>query len=449
MTNYRLAGRQLLWILLVLGLNCGWTYAAQPATTTVYPTGSFPLDVQNVQAAIDLGGTVFLKATSAVGQPTAFNFGPPDPVTGTGVMLTTDVRLLGEQIGPHRTTIQGGFLPVLGVVPVKTTIQGIDFDGPLDSAIVLVSSTGADIIANHIKGVIPFLLPFGFTETEGILVSGSNDPLNAITGQIRVTGNIIEMSSGDFTHGLQFDEVSADIEVSGNSVHFVQSTGVIQTYGILVFRSHRNGTVANNLVTMGPGDPAVYPSGIFVGGHAEAHYMIVGNTVITQHPNSDGMDIVGFGSSGPTRLAVVTGNHVLIHSLISTSGGIVFLGGVNHSLMVANKIEGTSGNAIQILGLSNALTADSNLALANDIARLSASDADVFFGPDSTNNLFAGQCNTYVDLGVGNRILCGVSSSGLAANAKSNPNRPSPIIDVLWDDIDRARFQAMRSRMSR
>jgi len=322
MTHYRLAERHLLWIVLMLGLNCGWTYVA--AATTVYPTGSFPLDVQNVQAAIDLGGTVRLKATNTAGQPTAFNFGPPDPVTGTGINLTTGVRMLGEQVGQHRTTIQGGYIPVLGLVPVKSTIQGIDFDGPLDAAIVLVSSSGADIIGNHVKEVIPFLLPFGFTETEGILVSGSNDPTNAITGRIRVTGNVIEMSSGDFTHGLQFDEVSADIDVSGNSVNFLQSNGVNQTLGILVFGSHRKATVANNVVIMGPGDPAVYPSGIFVDGHSEALYTIVGNTVITQHPNSDGIDVYGL-SAGPTQFVVVAGNHVLIHSMISTSGGIVFL----------------------------------------------------------------------------------------------------------------------------
>ena len=447
MTHYRLAERHLLWIVLMLGLNCGWTYVA--AATTVYPTGSFPLDVQNVQAAIDLGGTVRLKATNTAGQPTAFNFGPPDPVTGTGVMLTTGVRLLGEQVGPHRTTIQGGYVPILGFVPVKTTIQGIDFDGPLDAAIVLRSSTGSDIIGNHIKGVVPFLLPYGFTETEGILVSGFDDPMNAITGRIRVTGNIIEISAGDFTNGLQLDEVSADIEVSGNSVQFLQSTGVIQTNGILVFGSHRNATVAKNVVTMGPGDPAVYPSGIFVGGHPEARYTIVGNTVITQHPNSDGMDIVGFRSSGPTRFAIVAGNHVLIHSLISTSGGIVFFGGVNNSLIFANKIEGSSGNAIQILGLDSTLTADSNLALANDISQLSASDADVFFGPDSTNNLYAGHCNTYVDLGVGNRILCGVSVGGSSANAKPGGSRPWYTVDVLADTVGRARLEAMRSRMSR
>lgn len=447
MTDYKLAARRLLWIVLMLGLNCGWTYVAA-AATTVYPTGSFPTDVQNVQAAIDLGGTVRLKATNTAGQPTAFNFGPPDPVTGTGINLTTGVRLLGEQVGTYRTTIQGGYLPVLGLVPVKTTIQGIDFDGPLDAAIVIVSSTGADIIGNHIQGVIPFLLPFGFTETEGILVSGSNDPMNAITGRIRVTGNIIEISSGDFTHGLQFDEVSADLDVSGNSVHYLQSTGVVQAQGVLVFGSHRKATVANNVVVMGPGDPAVYPSGIFVDGHPEARYTIAGNTVITQHPNADGIDVLGV-SAGPTQFVVVAGNHVLIHSSSSTSGGIVFFGGVNNSLMFANKIEGTSGNAIQILGFNSTLTADSNLAVANDISQLSASDADVFFGPDSNNNLYAGHCNTYVDLGVGNRILCGVSASGSSANAKPGASRPWQSVGALADTVGRARLEAMRSRMSR
>jgi len=80
---------------------------------------------------------------------------------------------------------------------------------------------------------------------------------------------------------------------------------------------------------------------------------------------------------------------------------------------------------------------------------LSASDADVFFGPDSTNNLYAGHCNTYVDLGVGNRILCGVSVSGSSANAKADRSGPWQTVDVLADTVGRARLEAMRSRMSR
>ena len=74
----------------VFGAHFAWTDAAMPATTTVYPTGSFPLDMQNVQVAIDRGGTVILKATNAAGQPTPFDFGPPDPQVDGGVNLHTE-----------------------------------------------------------------------------------------------------------------------------------------------------------------------------------------------------------------------------------------------------------------------------------------------------------------------------------------------------------------------
>jgi len=438
------------WICAVVmfGLNGGWTYAAAPVTTTVYPTGSFPLDVQNVQAAIDRGGAVVLKATNAVGQPTAFDFGPADPQTGTGVNLTTDVSILGERFGPYATTIRGGFNSILGLVPVTSTIQGIDFEGPLVSPIALIRSTGADIVGNRIRGIVPLLLFFGFTEVEGIFVSGFDDPQNAITGRIRIADNTIEVSDGDFANGMQFDEVSADIEVSGNTVRFTESNGVIQTLGILVFRSHGKADVVNNLVTMGPGDPDAFPVGIFVGGHSEARYVIRGNTIITDHPNADGMDVVGLPFSGSSQGAVIEGNHIIMHSLISTSGGIAFAGAVRNSLMSANRIEGTSGNAIQVLGLGSTLTADSNHAVGNDISQLSASDGDVFFGPDSINNLFAGHCNTYADLGIGNRILCG-SAIDSAASATRIANRPRPMIDMLVDDIRRARLDAMRNRLAR
>jgi len=438
------------WICAVVmfGLNGGWTYAAAPVTTTVYPTGSFPLDVQNVQAAIDRGGTVILKATNTAGQLTAFDFGPPVPQTGTGVNLTTDVNVLGEQVGQYATTIKGGFAPILGLVPVKSTIQGIDFEGPLDSPIVLIRSTGADIVGNRIRGMVPLLLFFGFTEIEGIFVAGNDDPQNAITGRIRIADNVIEVSGGDFVNGMQFDEVSADIEVSGNTVQFLESDGVIQTVGILVFRSHGNADIVNNLVTMGPGDPDAFPLGIFVGGHAEARYMISRNTIITNHPNSDGMDVFGLSFSGSTQNAVIEGNHVVMHSLIPTSGGIALVGAVKNSLVSANHVEGTAGNSIQVLGLGSALTADSNRALGNDISQLSPLNGDVFFGSDSINNLFAGHCNTYVDLGIGNRILCG-SALGSAASATRIANRPRPMIDMLADDIRRARLDAMRNRLAR
>jgi hypothetical protein len=49
--------------------------------SVVYPTGLYPYDVTIVQAALDRGGTVLLKAVNVAGIPTPFNFG-----TGVGVV---------------------------------------------------------------------------------------------------------------------------------------------------------------------------------------------------------------------------------------------------------------------------------------------------------------------------------------------------------------------------
>jgi hypothetical protein len=443
----RLGWLKLICLAMLFGLNYGWTYAAPPVTTTVYPTGFFPLDVQNVQAAIDKGGTVILKATNAAGRPTAFNFGPPDPQVGGTALLTTDVSILGQQIGQFVTTIEGGYAPITGLLPVKSTIQGIHFEGPLLSAINLSRSTGADIVGNHISGIVPAQLSFA-TEIEGIFVSGFDDPQKAITGKVRIVGNVIEVTGGEFVNGIQFDEVSADIEISENTVRFVESDGIFVCNGITVIRSHGDVSLINNLVAMGQGNPDAFPVGIFVGGHAEARYEIRRNTVTAEHPNSDGMDVDGgFANLGPTQHAIVEGNHVRLQSKLSTAGGIVFFGAVKNSLMAANKIEGTSGNAIQILGRGSASTAESNYAVGNDISGLTASAGDVFFGPDSIDNLFAGHCKTSVDLGIGNRILCG-RAIGSSASAARVANRPGPELDML-DDIQRARLDAMRNRLNR
>jgi hypothetical protein len=320
-----------------------------------------------------------------------------------------------------------------------------DFEGPLDSPIVLLRSTGAEIVGNHISGIVPLLLFFGKTEIEGFFVSGFDFPPNAITGKVRIADNVIEVSGGDFVN-VQFDEVSADIEVGDNTVRFLDSNGIVQTFGILVLRSHGKVDVINNVVEMAPGNPDVFPIGILVGGHAEASYQIRSNTVTTEHPNYDGIDVFGLSDSDPTQHAIVVDNNVRIQSSLSTAAGIGFDGAVKTSLIAGNKIEGTSGNAIQILGLSSSQTAESNRAAGNDISALSASTGDVFFGLNSINNLFAGQCNTYVDLGTGNRILCG-HAVGSVVNAAGVANRLGPAMDLVGN-IHRARGDAMRYRLN-
>jgi len=413
--------------------------------TVIYPTGAFPLDVQNVQAAVDGGGTVILKATDTAGQPTAFNFGPPS-LAGGHAELTTDVTILGERVGQFMTTITGGFTPFLDFEPVHVHIEGIDFEGPLDTPIALVSSTGAEIVGNVIRGNVPLPLFFGFSEVEGVFVSGFDNP---ITGRIKIAGNLIEVSAGDFVNGMQFDEVSADIEVSGNTLNFLQSTGVVQTFGILALRSHGKVDIVNNAVTMGPGDPDAFPVGIIVGSHPEARYTIAGNDITTNHPNADGIDVIGLRSfGGPTHAARILNNHILMHSQIPTSGGIALFGAVDDSIVSSNTIEGTNGNAIQILGQNGTRVADSNKTLGNDVSQGLPIVSDIWLGPFSTNNLVAGQCATYLDQGVGNRITCGTEVSSFGATTQaSGPSASKPERRPL--DIQRAILDMLQSRRIR
>ena len=191
----------------------------------VFPTGQFPTDVANVQTAVDLGGTVLLKATNTSGQPTAFNFGTPEPIRDPGrfVFLETAVNILGEQAGAEMTTIRGGWFPFQGIAPVRTRIQGIHFDGPLGTAILLIRSTGSDIVGNRVSNVVGRLQSFGLTEGRGIKFLGGLDPDGAITGRIRVVGNVIEDLHADLSEAILLDAVAADVEITGNHIQTVQS----------------------------------------------------------------------------------------------------------------------------------------------------------------------------------------------------------------------------------
>lgn len=423
--------------------------AAAPPRTVVYPTGSFPLDVHNVQAAIDGGGTVLLKATDADGNPGAFNFGDPTPTTGSGVNINTDVAILGERAGGHMTTINGGYIPILGLVPVKSRIEGIDFETPLAAAIILISSTGTDIAFNRINAVIGDLLVFGFTDGDGIDLFGGDDPLYGITGHARVTGNVIENLSADFSNGMQLDGVVADVEISGNTVNYPVSSGFIQTIGITAFRSHNRVSITGNDVTMGPGNPDTYPAAIFAGGQLDAHYLISGNNVLSDHPNADGIVVVGGDFCEPTQHAVLSNNHIVIVQTTTTvpgGAGVSFYGAVDDSLVSANVIEGSSSFALQVAeGFSPSSTAHANRLVGNAISQHSSFGADVYFGSNTSDLLLAGKCSTAIDLGIDNRILCG-TTFGFAATAAPIAGRRGGPLGIPIRDVNGAVVDAIRGR---
>src|SRR5262249_52391091 len=225
-----------------------------------------------------------------------------------------------------------------------------------------LSSTGAEIVGNHINrvvGVRVICFPCGgfiFTFADGIDVFGTpGDPQQAITGRLTIANNTIENLNSDFSIGVQLDEVAADTEIRGNTVHFQQSNGFLNCWGLAAFRSSNRVTIENNTVNMGPGSLEAYPTGIGVGGgHAGARYFVRGNTIITEHTNADGIDALGFGEGfgddETTEGARIEGNHVKIQSSGEFTAGIGFYGDVNNSIVAANQIEGTAWNGFQLLG---------------------------------------------------------------------------------------------------
>jgi hypothetical protein len=381
---------------------------ATTVNSVVYPTGRWPIDVFHVRNAVNGGGTVLLKATNTAGQPTAFNFGTPEEAHSplNAVELTTDVNIVGERVGSNVTTIQGGLDPIRSRVPVKSRIQGIDFEGPLAHAIQISASTGSDIIANRIKSVVPITLSVGFTESDGIDVSPNDDP-SAITGTIRIADNVIENLPGDFANAIQCDSVAAAIEITGNTINLGEGHHSIQGKGIFVFRSHSSVLIDQNVV-----GPDMADAGIQIWGDADAVYHVSRNTVICENPFADGIIAVGGFRTGGTVGAVIEKNQVTMHN--SLFGGISLYDLVTGAYVGENKIEGDGAFALladEIFG-DPANIASANRFEGNDIANFTSSVADAYFGTNTQDNVYVGDCSSVIDLGVNNSVTSGQLTSG-------------------------------------
>ena len=84
---------------------------------------------------------------------TAFNLGPAAPGGGT-VSITRDVAIRGEVSSTARTTIQGGFIPLLGEGRVRMSLVNVRFVAPAVAALVLHASMGAVIVDNEVAEVV-------------------------------------------------------------------------------------------------------------------------------------------------------------------------------------------------------------------------------------------------------------------------------------------------------
>jgi Right handed beta helix region len=388
---------------------------SSPRVATVYPTGIFPDDVHNVQNAIDVGGTVLLKAVNMAGQPTAFNFGTPEVLPGRTVFMNVDVRILGERVGEHRTTVQGGLSPFTGLAQVKSAILGIDFEGPKWEAIVLGASAGSDISDNRIHGLVavkvcvfPPACPAHFTYASGIDIGGGAPEL--VTGKIRIADNDIEGLLADTSNdafppvifGMQVDTASADFEITGNTIRDTP------TNGIGVERVQGSSVrVTNNRIEIGGPDAS---AAIFINGDHSVRFEISKNQVVTTAPAPflDGIALASNELLGTDSIvgALVHDNHVTMQG--SFFGGISFYDAITDSTVNHNVIDGDGAFALQVssYGVPPILNASSDRFIENDVRSFNASVADVLLDANSLNDLVVGDCASSLDFGIGNSVHC-------------------------------------------
>ncbi len=390
----------------------------------VYPTGTFPDDTLAVQAAVDQGGSILLKATNVSGVPTAFDFGPADETNAHGgVFLSRDVQITGEQTGGHQTTIEGGLVPFRGygsaITPnIRIKISGIDFEHPLLSAVIITESADSEVSGNVISDVQGYpetvcydppdcTIAFSFTEGRAIKFLGNGDPNNDITGRVIVNNNVIRNSHADLSAPIVFDEVAADVTIDGNQIDTTQECGVF------MINSSGHVTISHNTISPGPGDPTPFSLGngmCLVDSESRgAAYSIVDNTLDIANPNADGIILEGYGNiSG----AVIRGNQVTMHD--TYYGAVTMIDNVSNALVANNRIRGTAAFALDVLQFDTGVDAGSNTFQGNDLATFDATVADLYLDSSTHDTVLVGHTDTVVNLGVNNHVT-GVTPMGGAA----------------------------------
>jgi hypothetical protein len=402
----------------------GGSRAALVPDRVVFPTGEWPTDVENVQAAVDLGGIVLLKANNAAGQPTAFNFGVvEEDVCGRQVALQGDVALVGESVGAARTTIVGGYRPILVGVsrwgacggdysPLSghVRIEGITFEGPDQSAIDVYKAASAEIIGNRISNVI---VDLGLGVGLNVFGGGAQ---RRITGRVSIADNIIRFPVVDdvgsnFAHAIVLDNVPADVEILRN---FIENTQDFT--GILVVRQVE-GTVriADNFVAPHPQAPGA-GNGVGIYIYADDRwdairtsapvYELVGNRVVTE-----GYGIGLLGQRGAIDAPVVERNHISTTNSFPWAEGIFFGGNISTARVSNNRIDGSGAFGIDIFAFEPGQLAESNTFVGNNVTQFEASIADVFLDVITQDTVVVGEPGTVVDLGTGNQIT-GMSRIG-------------------------------------
>lgn len=400
--------------LLLVGFACAfanptWAVAASQPNPgqVIYPTGSSATDLSNVQTAVNSGGAILLKAASASGTPTAFEF------DSGRVRLTNDVAITGETLNGNMTTIRHGFLAFRSQFGLRAdvSIRGIHFDSPRSAAVLITWSRGFDFSDNVVTDVVGTPAFPGFTKGQAVWVT-EGTIVGAIVGQITIVNNVVERVYADLSYGVALARLDAEATIIGNTFRDTKDTG------ILAVKSSRLTTIEDNTIVGGPPDPGFNSSGngIFTG-QGQGGYLIRRNTVVTDNPLADGISLSGLidlPAEVPAS-SVVEHNSVTMHG--SQFGGITIYGTVQPSLIASNRVEGDGAYALDISPIFGDEVCDGTVFRGNNISHFQASVADVFLDTVAHDTVFVGHSGIVVDNGFNNRITGFSSLAGGVGSA--------------------------------
>ena len=362
------------------------------ADHVVYPTGTHPTDVYNVQAAVDQGGTVLLKAKNADGQPMAFEFG-----SYGGFNITKDVTIFGERSGSAMTTIRGGWAPAVCLEPVYLAVRGIHFEGPRSCAIYIGASAGADLSSNVITGVIGTPMTPEIMKGQGIWIVALGGNPDAISGSIVIADNTIEDVDAENGYGLALFCFGAEMTIVGNHISGMNVAGILAVYNTETV------CVMDNIIVPGPEQyPGDYSGGVGIWGACSlgGDYYFARNNIICENPEAGGIVVME-----PYFLpeVVVERNHVTVDG--SWWGGIELVDGVSGAYVGQNRIDGQNAYAIGVWAwYFPEVPMANNVFQGNNVSLFTANFAEYFLDVPTQNTVVLGDSGTVVDLGSGNRV---------------------------------------------
>ncbi len=362
---------------------------ANDPVITVYPTGSYPKDMENVQWAatyVASGGTVILKATSSphLGQPAekAFDFGVPTAFESVNyVKINRNINVRGEAIEradggwtTRGTTIMNGRVTfAVGMdAPTDATIKDIIFDGFYAEGVLFRQSSGYKEVSgcSFVRGQEYF--PVIATDVYGMwaIVADATwseiSPVSpdALSGELKILNNYFGKPGyshmpWDFVNnfGLHVSNCNVNATIDGNWVEDAYWVG-IGTYFNKGTTYITNNTVNKSLTMLLSGNGIEVGIGPLYPGIYQGTAVVAGNTVNISSSNQysplnygdTGLSTAMFSEAFPLMPPGVT--YTISGNTVNMSEGsmaaLACVGATRNSTWKDNVVSGKSNYAILV-----------------------------------------------------------------------------------------------------